>query len=417
MRLNEVINQLSQHQIQLSLTDDQTNLKVNAPKGAMTADLLSLIKDHKAELLAFIQQHQQQSIQARDPSARIPLSSSQRRLYMTSLLAPELATYHVPLALMIKGDLDVDALKQSLNFIIDRHESLRTFFIDGDQPAQQVASSCEVDLDYETSSISIQHTAALKEAALTRIKTPFDSTQAPLLRAHLLALNEPRHWLFIINLHHLITGGWSNGILLEEIKVAYQAFSHALTPNLPPIALQFGDYAVWEQQQDQGGLAYWQDTLNGLETLNLPFDHPRPAAKSGQGAEYHWQLTDRQTQGIAALTQAGEHSEFEVFLGVFMVFLHKLSQQDDIVVGAPTANRQSASLQNTVGFFVNTLALRQKIKGQQSAKQLLTSISELMKAVSQHETTPFDDIVDALAPNRDRSITPLFQVMMAYQPK
>lgn len=417
MRLNEVINQLSQHQIQLSLTDDQTNLKVNAPKCAMTADLLSLIKDHKAELLAFIQQHQQQSIQARDPSARIPLSSSQRRLYMTSLLAPELATYHVPLALMIKGDLDVDALKQSLNFIIDRHESLRTFFIDGDQPAQQVASSCEVDLDYETSSISIQHTAALKEAALTRIKTPFDLTQAPLLRAHLLALNEPRHWLFIINLHHLITDGWSNGILLEEIKVAYQAFSHALTPNLPPIALQFGDFAVWEQQQAQGGIAYWQDTLNGLETLNLPFDHPRPAAKSGQGAEYHWQLTDRQSQGLAALTQAGEHSEFEVFLGVFMVFLHKLSQQDDIVVGAPTANRQSASLQNTVGFFVNTLALRQKIKGQQSIKKLLTSISELMKAVSQHETTPFDDIVDALAPNRDRSITPLFQVMMAYQPE
>ncbi len=430
MRLNDLIKRLNDNNIHISLTGDD-QLKVTAAKGAMTPELMQLMKAHKAALLSFAKEIAAQQIKRIQPRAHnnpSVLSSSQQRLWFTEQLAPGTATYHVPLALRIQGYFDLQIFQQTINQLIVRHESLRTaFFIDDNGTAmQQVLDDCKLSIEHQPSLLESNDEKAITGLAFSLLNQPFDLSQAPLMRVNVISFKSPNDHLVLINLHHLITDGWSNQILLREIAQIYLQLFNAdfddhQAPALPPVAVQYADYAEWQQslqkkpQHQEKSLHFWREQLTSCETLNLPFDRQRPASKSGQGKTYHWDLPEPIHQRLKQLANAHQCSNFVVYLALYQLFLHKLSQQHDIVIGIPTANRTAPEVQQTVGFFVNTLALRAQIDSNTSFDTCIDEANALMLKTTEHQDTPFETLVDALTVDRDRSVTPLFQVMLAYQ--
>ncbi|MEO7020014.1 MAG: amino acid adenylation domain-containing protein, partial [Ktedonobacteraceae bacterium] len=348
----------------------------------------------------------------------LPTSFAQQRLWFLAELEPNHPAYNIYRALHITGPLNRDALEQSFQCIIQRHETLRTTFVVVDGvPMQSIAPALHfslpvVDLD----------PAEFERVALQEVRKPFNLAQGPLLRASLWRLDEQTHILLLI-LHHIITDGWSMEVFFRELAAFYQA---AVAPDmlaatsLPTLPIQYADYALWEQEWLQGEvlaeqLSYWRKHLAGAPALlDLPTDHPRPRVQSYHGAHHTFLLPHTVLDQIQALAQREGVTPFMILLAAFQVLLMRYSGQTDIVVGIPFANRTQEEVTGLIGFFANTLALRLSFPEHASFQHILQQVRELTVEAYAHQELPFEKVVEDLQPERNRSYNPLVQVAFSF---
>jgi len=355
--------------------------------------------------------------------AAIPLSFAQQRLWFLDSLNPGSAFYNVPMAIRLRGELNVKAFERSLNALLRRHESLRTSFsvLDG-QAVQVIAPSLELDLPLTdlTHLNEDEAEAEVRRLANADAQLPFDLRRAPLMRAALLRLSS-KHHILLLSLHHIVSDGWSNGVLYREIITLYHAYNAGAEPRLPELPIQYADFAMWQRNWLQGEvleehLSYWREQLAGAApTINLPTDHPRPAVEGFRGAKQYVQMPARLLRSLKALSQQEGVTLFMTLLAAWAALLGRYSGEEDVIVGTPIANRTRTELEGMIGFFVNSLVLRTSLKGEPSFRELLKRVREVALGAYAHQDLPFEKLVEALQPDRQSNYNPLYQVSFALQ--
>jgi len=404
----------------IKLWADGDKLRYSAPLGALTPALRAELAKRKAEILMFLRRTSVNapSILCVSRDIDLPLSFAQQRLWFLDQLKPGNSTYNIPAAMRLRGPLNVAALEQSLNEIVRRHEALRTTFasVEG-QPIQIISPP-------EPFTLSIADLRQLPETerepearrlATEEARRPFDLAQGPLLRTTLLRLGEEEHVL-LLTMHHIVSDGWSMGILFRELSTLYEAFSAGKPSPLPELPIQYADFAVWQLQWLQGEvleaqLAYWRKQLAGAPSmLELPTDRPRPTVQTYRGDRQSVVLSKTLSEALKALSQGEGVTLFMTLLAAFKALLYRYIGQDDIVVGTPIANRNRVETEGLIGFFVNTLVLRTNLSGNPSFRELLGRVRGVTLEAYAHQDLPFEKLVEELQPERDLSRTPLFQV-------
>ncbi|SEU42975.1 AMP-binding enzyme, partial [Myxococcus fulvus] len=354
----------------------------------------------------------------------LPLSFAQQRLWFLDRLQPGSPFYNIPSAIQLHGGVNLDALERALRTLVQRHEALRTsFHVQADGEAVQ---HIHTDVTLSVPVVDLQHVPesqreaeALRQAQAEAQK-PFDLAHAPLLRASVLQLSEQRH-ILLVTVHHIVSDGWSNGILTREVGALYGAFAQGLPSPLAPLELQYADYAAWQRGwlKDEAlaqQVGWWRQQLSGApHALELPTDRPRPPVQTSNGSTLPIELGAQLSAELRALCLREGVTPFMALLSAFQVLLARYSGQDDIVVGSPIANRQQAEIEGIVGFFVNTLALRARLSVGMTFRELLSQVKETTLGAYAHQDVPFEKLVDELKPERDLSRSPLFQVMFALQ--
>jgi len=358
------------------------------------------------------------TIAPRTPGEIPLLSFAQERLWFLDQLNPGSAVYNVPLAVRLSCAIDPQALEQSVNEIVRRHETLRTSFAIADgRPVPSVSSQLKVDLQIHDLTSSPQDEREAKARVVLREKSasPFDLTSGPLIRATLVNLNADQH-LFLVVMHHIVSDGWSLVLFFQELSAIYDAFSRGEQSPLPDTTIQYADYAAWQREWLQGQvlekqLSYWTKELDGeLPVLELPTDRPRPAVQTFNGAREWLVLSEQLTDSILALAQREGVTSFMMLLAAFKVLLYRYSGHEDVIVGSPIANRPQTETESVIGFFLNNLALRTDLSGDPSFRELLTRVRKTALSAYAHQDVPFEKLIDALKPKRDLSRTPIFQV-------
>ncbi|WAN69458.1 amino acid adenylation domain-containing protein [Moorena producens JHB] len=384
---------------------------------------IALISPKLSQLLTTENQLSLPPIQPRTDSEQLPLSSAQERLWFLNQLEGISATYNMPAALSITGNLVINALEQALSEIIHRHEVLRTSFrtING-TPIQVIHPHSTININVvdlqqypEAERETILHQQIQQEAT-----TPFDLEVAPLIRSKLWQL-DTTEYVLVLTMHHIVSDGWSMGILIEELSSLYQAFVASEPSPLPELAIQYADFALWQRQWlsgeiNENQLNYWKQELEGApELLQLPTDHPRPHVMSYRGSSESFSLTTELTQKLQQLSRNSGSTLFMTLQAAFATLLSRYSGQKDILIGSPIANRNRQEIESLIGFFVNTLVLRTRFEDNPSFSQLLTQVRETTLLAYEHQDVPFEQVVSALQPQRSLSHAPLFQVMFVLQ--
>ncbi|NOK38903.1 amino acid adenylation domain-containing protein, partial [Corallococcus exercitus] len=331
--------------------------------------------------------------------------------------------YNIPSALHLDGPLDRSALERSFRELLQRHESLRTtFHSHADEPVQRFRATADFALDVqdlEQLAPDVREAEARRLAGAEALR-PFDLAKGPLLRASLLRLAEHKHVL-LVTMHHIVSDGWSMGILVRELGALYRAFSAGLGSPLATLPLQYADYALWQRAWLQGDAlerqrSWWRQHLTGApRALELPTDFPRPAVQSFAGASVPFLLPPELSNGLQTLAQRHGATLFMALLASTQALLSRHSGQDDIVIGSPIAGRRFAELEGLIGFFVNTLALRSRLDDSPTFVELLGRVRESTLGAYAHQDIPFEKLVEELQPQRDMSRSPLFQVMLMLQ--
>jgi amino acid adenylation domain-containing protein/non-ribosomal peptide synthase protein (TIGR01720 family) len=422
----ELIADLNNLDIKLWMEGDR--LRCNAPKDKLTPVIKAELAERKAEILAFINNANNSNyspaiIQALPRSENLALSFAQQRLWFIGQFESGSSLYNLPTALRVKGELNVPILCQTLNEIVQRHESLRTSFVSVEnQPVQVITPSLNITLPI----VDLQGlSAAKKEAEVLRlianeVQQPFNLAQAPLLRSTLLRLSGVEH-IVMFTMHHIISDGWSMEILTKELAVVYEAFCNGQISPLPELPIQYADFAAWQRQWLTGAvlesqLDYWQKQLAGApELLELPLDYPRPAVQSFQGATHCFELSPELSVALKILSQQEGTTLFMTLLAAFKTLLHRYTGTSDLVIGSPIANRNRREIEQLIGFFVNTLVLRTDLSGDPSFSELLRRVKEVALGAYAHQDVPFEQVVEKLQPQRSLSHSPLFQVMFVLQ--
>ncbi|MBH9549050.1 pyoverdine non-ribosomal peptide synthetase PvdD, partial [Pseudomonas aeruginosa] len=351
-----------------------------------------------------------------DRQQPLALSFAQERQWFLWQLEPESAAYHIPSALRLRGRLDVDALQRSFDSLVARHETLRTRFrLEGGRSYQQVQPAV---------SVSIEREQFGEEGLIERIQAivvqPFDLEWGPLLRVNLLQLAEDDHVLVLVQ-HHIVSDGWSMQVMVEELVQLYAGYSQGLDVVLPALPIQYADYALWQRSWMEAGekerqLAYWTGLLGGEQpVLELPFDRPRPARQSHRGAQLGFELPRELVEAVRALAQREGASSFMLLLASFQALLYRYSGQADIRVGVPIANRNRVETERLIGFFVNTQVLKADLDGRMGFDELLAQARQRALEAQAHQDLPFEQLVEALQPERNASHNPLFQVLFNHQ--
>src|ERR1700754_806828 len=352
-----------------------------------------------------------------------PLSFAQQRLWFLHQMDPSNAAYNMPLAFRLSGQLDVAALQWSLDEIVRRQQILRTTFDVLDQePVQLVAATGALALtvtDFSSLPPSVSEMEA-EMLATEETQRPFDLVNGPLIRARLMRLGTNEQGL-LVTMHHIISDGWSQTVLLNELGALYEAAVADHTSPLPELSIQYADFAVWQREWLQGEvldqqLEYWRKHLRGAPpSLELPTDRPRPAVQSFNGERYSFALSRDLTTRLLELSRREDATPFMTLLAAFYVLLYRYTGQADIVVGTPVANRSRQELESLIGFFVNTLVLRVDLSGDPTFRELLAQVREVSLGAFAHQDLPFEMLVEELSPIRDASRNPLFQVVFALQ--
>jgi amino acid adenylation domain-containing protein len=352
---------------------------------------------------------------------RLPLSFAQERLWFVEQLRPGGATYAIADRMRLSGPLDVEALRRALEEIVRRHEALRTVFAAADgRPVQQVLPPAPLALEAEALSGAspAEVEAAVAHRAREEALRPFDLERGPLFRVRLLRLGAEEH-LLVVGMHHVVSDGWSMGVFARELSALYGAFACGGSSPLPPLPVQYADFAAWQRTWLSGDvlerqLAWWRGRLAGApRALELPTDRPRPPVQSGRGAVHRFALPAELYGEVRALSREAGATPFMTLLAAFQVLLAKGSGQDDVVVGTPIANRTRPELEGLIGFFVNTLALRARLDDAPAFRDLLARTRDETLGAFAHQDLPFDRLVEALAPERDLGRNPLVQAVFA----
>ncbi|WP_456443397.1 non-ribosomal peptide synthetase, partial [Caldithrix abyssi] len=354
-------------------------------------------------------------------SGQLPLSFAQQRLWFLDQLSPDSPFYNIPAAVRIKGQLNVQALEKAVNEIIRRHEVLRTVFVNNNgQPAQKILD----DVSFELPIIDLQNESDRDEKVRQLLNKdamqPFKLDRWPLFRLQLVKLSE-HDFIFMFTMHHIISDGWSTSVFMREVGALYEAFSKGLPSPLPELPIQYADFAAWQRSwlkddvlQEQ--LNYWKEKIGiNPPVLNLPLDHPRPPVQTFNGDAVAGQLSKDIYENLNRLAQQYSVTPFMALLAAFQTLLHHYANQDEILVGSPIANRNYRATEDLIGFFVNTLVLRSDFNLVNTFEELLAQVRETTLGAYAHQDIPFEQLVEALQPERDMSHSPLFQVMFVLQ--
>ncbi|MBV9775101.1 MAG: amino acid adenylation domain-containing protein, partial [Gemmatimonadetes bacterium] len=365
-----------------------------------------------------------QRIPRRAGNGPAPLSFAQQRLWFIHQLDPRSSAYNMPFALRLRGVLDVPALQRSLTELVRRHEAVRTALVDqgGGEAVQVILPAAPVPFPVVDLTTLPEQTR--RAETLRRVREegqhPFDLTRGPLLRALLIRMG-PEEWALCFTMHHIISDGWSMGVLTREISALYEAYSRGAESPLPELPVQYADFATWQRERLTGDtleaqLAYWRERLAGAPPiLELPTDHPRRTALGVSEKGRRFILSPEATQALRELARAEGATLFMALLAAWQTLLGRYASQDDVVVGTPIANRTRAELEPLIGFFVNTLVLRGELSGDPSFRELLGRARETTLGAYQHQDLPFERLVEELAPERSLMHNPLFQVMFTLQ--
>jgi len=354
-----------------------------------------------------------------DRAQDLPVSFAQQRLWFLDRFMPDTGVYNMPLALRLQGELNLEVLERSLGEIVARHESLRTIFQDGEESALQVITSPE---QWTAQVINLEQVPAEhRDAECLRMLGAealrgFDLTGGPLFRALIWKLNADEHVL-LLNMHHIISDGWSMGIFMKELAALYEAFAKGQPSPLPPLPIQYADFSFWHREWLKGDvqaeqLGYWKEKLKGeLPVLQLPTDRPRPVVMTYHGAMERFSIPSTLTGPLRTLSQREGVTLFMTLLAAFKTLLYRYTGQEDVIVGTPIAGRNHAEIEGLIGFFVNTLAMRTELSGDIAFRDLLERVRQTALDAYAHQEIPFEALVEELQPDRDMSHAPLFQVL------
>ena len=357
------------------------------------------------------------TIPRRDDAEVIPLSFSQQRLWFLDQLVGGNPFYNVPAAIPLPVHTSPGILKRSVNEIVKRHEVLRTNFVvvDG-KPAQVIVPVLNIQMN----TISLRHHGSDGQRAEAQIlateeaRKPFDLENDPLLRTTLLDLGE-QGYLFLLTIHHIVSDGWSIGVLFKELSALYTAFANGRTCTLPELSIQYADFALWQRNWLQGEvlqeqLDYWKLQLDSLPLFQLHCDRPRPAIMSYQGAHHNFALPIQLSNDLKGLSEAEETTLFMTVFAAFVILMQRYTGASDIVIGSPIANRNRTEIEPLIGFFVNSLVLRIRLDNSASYREVLQHVKDVTLGAYAHQDIPFEMLVEQLQPERDLSRNPLFQI-------
>lgn len=362
------------------------------------------------------------NIEQADRTKPLLLSFAQQRLWLVHQIRPESPAYNMHVELHLAGPLDVGALQMSLRAMAARHEVLRTTFpaIQG-TPVQQIAEKAEVSIErLDLRNLpEAERTAEARRLAQVEAGVPFQIERGPLFRVNLLQLEDQQHAL-LVTVHHIVCDGWSVGIMVRELSHFYRIHTGKPTEPLPELPIQYADYSQWQRQESAGQahkaqLQYWIKQMHGLEPLEFPADHARPAQMSYVGDTVSLRISPQITAELRELSRREGATLFLTLLTAFHVLLYRYVGRQDIAIGTPVAGRRRLQMENLIGCFVNTVVLRNSIPGSATLLDALRHIRATTLEAYAFENVPFETIVDALQPGRDVTRSPLVQVMFALQ--
>jgi amino acid adenylation domain-containing protein len=353
----------------------------------------------------------------------LALSYAQQRLWFLDQMEPDNPFYNIPVAVRIEGELNIEALERSFSELVRRHEALRTTFsvVEGD-PVQVINSAERVSLPiYDLSHLEEDQREQQAEALVKEEwQMPFDLSAGPLLRVKLIKMSKDEH-IAMMTIHHIVSDGWSTGVLIKEVAALYEAYCRGEESPLPELEVQYADFAAWQREYLRGEVLdqqinYWKQQLEGAPAvLDLPTDRPRPAVMTLRGAVSYFTLPEELSQGIKRLSNKEGATLFMTLLAAFKVLLYRYTRQTDIPIGTPIAGRNREETEGLIGFFVNTLVLRSEIDGRGSFREALKAEREVALKAYAHQDLPFERLVEELQPERSMSHSPVFQVMFVLQ--
>ncbi len=352
----------------------------------------------------------------------IPLSYAQTRMWFLNRFTANSSAYNIPGAIRLKGKLDIKVMEQSIQQIINRHESLRTqiYTVDG-TPYQKIQSCNRFHLNRIDLTQKDTHSQSLSLHRIINqeVNNEFNLENDFLFHIQLIALDEQDH-ILLLNMHHIISDGRSIEIFISELTELYSSFITNQNPNLSYLPIQYCDYAVWQKewmltQEAQTQINYWKQTLTECPILSLPTDYSRPSVQTANGASIQFTLNADLTIKIESLAKQYNLTLFMLLLGAFQTWLYRITGENDIAVGTPISGRNRSELENVIGLFVNTVVIRTRVSKHQSISEFLQQVRESMIEAHSHSDVPFEKIVDVVQPERDSSHTPLFQVMFTLQ--
>jgi amino acid adenylation domain-containing protein len=413
---------LSAREIHVHLEDGK--LKTQSPPGAITGEITALIKAHRDELISLLSADGAASAAA--PRLRITPSSrseetaavtaSQRQLWLRQKRSGDSLLYNVPVVVRLRGHLDKQALSKALQKVVERHEALRTQFIEeGGDVIARIRPSLALQMQEHRA--SGESSARVAESLVAR---PFDLSADPLLRADLLEVDAAEHVL-VLCMHHIVTDGWSCGVLAKELEALYNAAVDNNVASLPELPIQYSDYADWLERPDQqqaltSGLDYWREHLRDVPPVHsLPLDFPRPRIQSDDGGLVESALPEQLTEQVRTFAAQQGCTVYMLLQAALALLISRWSNESDVVIGTASSGRIYPELENLVGFFVNPLILRNRIPPRVTVEEFLFSSKRLLLAAFEHQQVAFENIVEAVLPARSASHAPLFQIILDYQ--
>lgn len=406
--------------VRVSVTGEKLIFEGNLK--ALTPDIREFLKENKPLIIDFL------SVRARNQPARIPrnqggeqpLSFAQQRLWLVHQLNPESGQYNMPMAIHLRGDLDINALHRALDRIVARHAVLRTVVkVDTSGDVRQVIlDHCQLALPLVDLSSDPEPESSAVEIIREALDKPFDLERDLMLRSSLIRLTEDSH-ILLINMHHIVADGWSMSLLTRELSALYDAFLSGDSDPLPALSLQYSDYAAWQRTWVSGErleqqLEHWRQALSGIPTIHeLPLDYPRPAIATFRGGRYTHRLPTPLKDRLQELAQAQDVTLFMLMNSAFSTLLARYSGSTDIAIGTPVANRDHAELAPLVGFFINTLVVRSDLSGNPSFVDLLAQSRERLLAAYENQQVPFEQLLEELQPERSLSHQPVVQILLS----
>lgn len=418
--ITQLVAQLANAGIKLQLAGE--NLRFQAPKGAMTAEMRDQIKARKPELITYLQQAEDAQFAPLLPVKRgtsIPLSFAQQRLWVMDQMGLGKA-FNITTPLRMRGTLDVGALARTFAEIVQRHETLRTVFrVVNEQPEQIILSNVSVPLPLVdlTSLADAEQEETIEQMTMEEAARPFDLAADIPIRLQLLKLSADHHVL-ISSIHHIASDGWSTTVMIDEMRQLYSAFVADDPSPLPPLPIQYADFAIWQREQLQGErlekeIDYWRRQLTGAPHVHqLPLDHARRKTQTFVGHAVRFKLSPELTAGLERVSHQTGGTLYMTLLSAFAVLVGRYSNQFDVVIGAPIANRTRKELEPLFGFFINMLAIRADLAGDPTFFDLLKQVKRTLHDAYVHQDVPFERIVEAIQPERNLNHNALVQVAL-----
>jgi amino acid adenylation domain-containing protein len=419
----DIIRDLQGYRVQVKAPEGQ--LKLVGETSKLPKELIQLVRDHKAELLEFLEEAARQtkfeSIPKIEEAADYELSNAQRRVWLLSQFDGGDVAYNIVSSIFMKGPLQLKQLNKAFAKVIERHESLRTVFLEVDEePRQRIEPTLDFEVGFEDISAHTDKDAAVEAAIAVAANWKFELEKGPLLRIELLKLEDGRHAMLFV-MHHIISDGWSIGVLMQEVMGAYAELCEKGIANIPALNIQYKDYSAWLKsrlngEEGQKMEAFWSNSFSDIpEPLQLPTDRVRPSMKNYAGKVLKVYFGENDFERFSNFAKAHNTTLFTFLQSVLNVLLYKYSGQENLVIGTPVSGRNHFDLEGQIGLFVNTLALKSKVQPEQSFEEYLkATMHETMRAF-EYQDFPFDRLVETLEIPRDTARNPLFDVMLVLQ--